>query len=229
MEYLTQFFHIVLNLDDSLDWVIKNYGLWTYLILLAIIFCETGFVVTPFLPGDSLLFAAGAFAAKGSLSLPLVLILLAAAAIAGDAANYSIGYFLGPTLHEKGRLPFVKQEYLDRTRRFYEKYGKMTIILARFVPIVRTFAPFLAGVGSMRYVEFAMYNVTGGILWVVSLVFAGYFFGNLPFVKDNFTYVIYAIIVISVMPIVIEYLRHRKDAAAAALKPAEGTQSAAGE
>ena len=212
MELLIKFVDIVLHLDQYLDQVIQTYGVWTYLILAAIIFLETGLVVTPFLPGDSLLFAAGAFAAKGSLNFPALLFLLAAAAIIGDAANYSIGYYLGPRLHEKGRLPFIKQEYLDRTHRFYEKYGKMTIILARFVPIVRTFAPFLAGVGSMRYVEFAVYNVTGGVLWVILLAGVGYFFGNLPFVQKNFTFVIMVIIVFSVLPIVIEYVRHRREA-----------------
>jgi membrane-associated protein len=228
MAYLKEFLDIVLHLDKSLDSIITNYGVWTYLILLVIIFCETGLVVTPFLPGDSLLFAAGAFAAKGSLSLPIVLAIMAAAAIVGDAVNYAIGYYLGPTLHEKGRLPFIKQKYLDRTHKFYEKYGKKTIILARFVPIVRTFAPFLAGVGSMRYTVFALFNITGGILWVLSLVFIGYFFGNLTFVKNNFTNVIYAIVVISVMPVVIEFWRHRKDPAAQPPNATAGVEPAGG-
>jgi membrane-associated protein len=210
MELLKQIIEIVLHLDKSLGDVIAQYGVWTNLILFAIIFCETGLVVTPFLPGDSLLFVAGTFAARGSLNLWGVLMLLSLAAVLGDAVNYSIGYFFGPRLCGGGR--FIKKEYLDRTHRFYEKYGKMTIILARFVPIVRTFAPFLAGVGSMRYVEFAAYNIIGGVLWVGSLTLLGYFFGNMEIVKNNFSMVIMAIIVISVMPMVIEFWRHRKDA-----------------
>ncbi|MCX7014513.1 MAG: DedA family protein [Candidatus Sumerlaeota bacterium] len=212
METLRHAVEFLLHLDKSLAQIIANYGAWTYLIVFVVVFCETGLVVTPFLPGDSLLFAVGVFAAKGSLHLGSAWVLLTAAAILGDAANYSIGHFLGPELHDRGRLPFIKQEYLDRTHRFYEKYGKMTIILARFVPIVRTFAPFLAGVGTMRYAEFALYNMTGAVLWVTLLVFAGCFFGTLPFVERNFSMVIMAIIVISILPLVIEYLRHRNDA-----------------
>ncbi len=210
MEFLKDLIEIILHLNKYLDQVIAQYGVWTHLILFAIVFCETGLVVTPFLPGDSLLFVAGTFAASGSvLNLWGVLILLSAAAILGDAANYAIGYFFGSRLCN-GR--WIKKEYLDKTHRFYEKYGKMTIILARFVPIVRTFAPFLAGVGSMRYVEFAAYNIIGGILWVGSLTLLGYFFGNMEIVKNNFSMVIMAIIVISVMPMVVEFWRHRKDA-----------------
>ncbi len=216
MDLLWKLLEGILHLDQSLDQVFQHYGALTYGFLWLIVFCETGLVITPFLPGDSLLFAAGAFAAKGSFNLGLLWILLASAAILGDAANYSIGYYLGPQLHEKGKLPFIKQKYLDRTHRFYEKYGKMTIVLARFVPIVRTFAPFLAGVGSMRYIEFAIYNVTGGIAWVSLFLGAGYFFGELPVVKNNFTLVILAIIVVSIIPIVVEYIRHRGDAPEAA-------------
>ena len=212
MSYVAKFIDVLLHVDKYLDQIIQTYGLWTYMILFIVIFCETGLVVTPFLPGDTLLFVCGAFAAKGSFSVPGVMFVLAVAAFLGDAANYSIGYYLGPTLHEKGKLPFIKQEHLDRTHKFYEKYGKATIILARFVPIVRTFAPFLAGVGSMRYLEFAIYNVTGGVLWVVVGVGAGYFFGNLPVVKDNFTLVLIAIVIISVMPMVIGYWRQRREA-----------------
>jgi membrane-associated protein len=210
MEYIKQFIDIILHLDEYLGQIIQQYGVWTNLILFAIVFCETGLVVTPFLPGDSLLFVAGTFSASGALNIWGVLILLSVAAIAGDAVNYSIGYFFGPRLCQGGGR-FIKKEYLDRTHKFYEKYGKMTIILARFVPIVRTFAPFLAGVGSMRYLEFAAYNVIGGVLWVTILTMCGYFFGNIPIVKENFTMVIMAIIVISILPIVIEYFRHRND------------------
>lgn len=202
----------ILHLDKHLGEIIQTYGVWTNLILFAIVFCETGLVITPFLPGDSLLFVAGTFAAQGSLNIWAVLGLLIVAAIGGDAVNYSIGYQLGPRLKEKGGLRFIKKEHLDRTHKFYEKYGKMTIILARFVPIVRTFAPFLAGVGSMRYIEFAAYNVIGGVAWVVLMVMGGYLFGNMPIVKENFSLVVMAIIVISVLPIVVEVIRHRKDA-----------------
>lgn len=214
MEFVSDVIQIFLHLDKHLSEIIQNYGLWTYLLLFLIIFCETGLVITPFLPGDSLLFAAGTFAAKGDLNVALLFILLSAAAIAGDAANYFIGYNIGPGLYEKKRYRFIKKEYLDRTHRFYEKYGKMTIILARFVPIVRTFAPFLAGVGSMTYFQFATYNVVGGICWVGLFVFAGYFFGNIPIVKNNFSLVIITIIIISVMPMVIEYIRHRRERSA---------------
>ncbi|HNY28729.1 MAG TPA: DedA family protein [Candidatus Sumerlaeota bacterium] len=221
MELLKHVIEIVLHLNKYLDQVIAQYGVWTHLILFAIVFCETGLVVTPFLPGDSLLFVAGTFAASGSaLNIWGILVLLSAAAVLGDAVNYSIGYFFGPRLCGGGR--FIKKEYLDRTHRFYEKYGKMTIILARFVPIVRTFAPFLAGVGSMRYIEFAAYNVVGGVLWVSVLTLLGYFFGNFEVVQKNFSMVIMAIIVISVLPMVIEYWRHRKD-------PKEEPDSGAGE
>jgi membrane-associated protein len=216
VELIRQFVEVLLHLDKYLGQVIEHYGTWTNLILFVIVFCETGLVVTPFLPGDSLLFAAGTFAARGSLNVWGLWILLSVAAVLGDAANYAIGYFFGPHLYEReeSRLikKLVKKEYLDRTHRFYEKYGKMTIILARFVPIVRTFAPFLAGVGSMRYLEFAAYNVVGGVLWVTLFVGGGYFFGNIPVVKNNFSLVILVIIVLSVMPMVIEYLRHRRAA-----------------
>jgi membrane-associated protein len=172
-------------------------------------------VVTPILPGDSLLFAAGTFAARGDLSIGLLLLILYIAAIAGDAVNYSVGWYLGPRMNPEGGR-FIKKKYLDRTHRFYEKYGKMTIILARFVPIVRTFAPFLAGVGTMRYLEFAAYNVIGGISWVSLFLVSGYFFGNIEVVKNNFSLVIMGIIIVSVLPMVYEYWRHRKEEAARA-------------
>ena len=218
MEFLRHFLDIVLHLDTFFDQVIQQYGVWTYLILFVVIFCETGLVVTPFLPGDSLLFTVGAFAARGSFNFLAAWALLWFAAFLGDTSNYSIGKFLGPTLHEKGRLPFVKQKHLERTHKFFEKYGKMTIILAQYVPIVRTFAPFLAGVGTMRYRQFVVFNITGVVSWVTLCMTAGYFFGGLPFVKEHFTMVILAIIVISVLPLVIEYLRHRNDAPEAAGK-----------
>lgn len=199
-----------LHLDTHLHSVIQAYGVWTYLLLFLIIFCETGLVVTPLLPGDSLLFAAGALAATGALDVGWLFFLLTAAAIAGDAVNYSIGHYMGPKVFYQEHGRFLKKEYLDRTHQFYEQYGGITIIIARFVPIVRTFAPFVAGVGRMTYWRFASYNVIGGIAWIAICLFAGYAFGNLPVVKENFTLVILAIILISILPGLIEFLRQRQ-------------------
>jgi membrane-associated protein len=210
VEFIKDFIDLFLHLDTHLQTVIQNYGTWTYVILFLIIFCETGLVVTPILPGDSLLFAAGAFAATGSLDLAWLLILLTVAAVLGDAVNYAIGYFMGPKVFSQPDSRFLKREYLDRTHQFYEKYGGKTIIIARFVPIVRTFAPFVAGVGSMTYVKFASYNVIGGLLWVGVCVFAGYAFGNIPVVQENFTLVILGIIFVSILPGIIELLRQRQ-------------------
>jgi membrane-associated protein len=212
MEMILKFFDILLHLDKYINVVIQDYGQWTYLILFLIVFCETGLVVTPFLPGDSLLFVAGAFAALGSLNLVWVLVLLSVAAILGDTINYWVGNYIGPKVFQMQNSRIFKKEYLDRTHQFYEKYGPITIVIGRFVPIIRTFAPFLAGVGSMTYGKFLTYNVVGGIFWIFSFTLGGYFFGNLPFVKKNFTFVIFAIIIISVMPTVIEYFRQRKAA-----------------
>lgn len=209
MELLTNFIDIFLHLDKHLNTVIQSYGTWTYLILFLIIFCETGLVVTPILPGDSLLFAAGAFAAMGSLDPMLLFVLLSVAAILGDTLNYGIGYYLGPKVFQKENSKIFKKEYLDRTHGFYERYGAKTIVFARFVPIVRTFAPFVAGVGSMTYWRFLAYNVAGGALWIAVCVFGGYFFGNIPFVKENFTAVILGIIFVSILPGIIEFMRHR--------------------
>jgi len=201
---------IFLHLDKHLDVIIRNYGMWTYAIFFLIIFLETGFVVTPFLPGDSLLFAIGSFAALGSLDVRWSVISLSIAAIAGDTVNYWIGNFTGPKVFSKKKARFLNKEYLHRTHLFYEKYGGKTIVLARFIPIIRTFAPFVAGIGSMTYSRFIVYNVTGGIAWVVIFVFAGYFFGNIPFVKKNFSLVIFVIIFISILPGIIEFMRSRK-------------------
>jgi membrane-associated protein len=212
MDYIRSFIEFFLHIDKHLIDVIGQYGFWTYLILFLIIFCETGLVVTPFLPGDSLLFAAGALAAvdqTGTLNIGLLFVLLAAAAIAGDTANYFIGQFIGLRIFEMN-IPFLKKEYLDRTHQFYEKYGGKTIILARFVPIVRTFAPFVAGVGSMTYGRFITYNVIGGIAWIALFVFGGYFIGNIPLIKDNFSIVTVLIILISVTPIAVEFVRNRR-------------------
>ncbi|MGH9464656.1 MAG: DedA family protein [Thermoanaerobaculia bacterium] len=216
MDLLGQLFDLFLHLDRHLLRLVETYGAWTYLILGAVVLLETGLVVTPFLPGDSLLFAAGAFAAAGVLELPWLLVLLSAAAIVGDTANYWIGYAVRRRLAERGRLPFVKPAHLERTHAFYEKYGAKTIILARFVPIVRTFAPFVAGVGTMTYGRFMTYNVVGGIGWVLVCTLLGYFFGNLPLVQENFSLVILAIIVVSLVPAVVEVLRARRERAAAA-------------
>ena len=210
MELLKGFTEILLHLDTHLDLVIRNYGFWTYGIFFLIIFLETGLVVTPFLPGDSLLFAGGTFAALGSLDAKWLVIFLSIAAIAGDTLNYWIGYTVGPKVFSKEKSRFLNKEYLYRTHQFYEKYGGKTIILARFIPIIRTFAPFVAGVGSMTYGRFITYNIVGGIGWVVIFVFGGYFFGNIPFVKHNFSLVIAGIILFSILPGIIEFLRHRK-------------------
>jgi len=207
VEWITQAIDLFLHLDRHLAAIIGQYGTWTYAILVLIVFCETGLVVTPFLPGDSLLFAAGSLAALGAGLDPLPLfLLLSAAAIAGDTVNYWVGDWLGQGVTE-GRYRFIRQDYLHRTHRFYEKHGGKTILLARFIPIIRTFAPFVAGVGTMTYPRFLAYNVIGGVAWVGLFVWAGYFFGNLPAVKENFSMVILAIIALSVLPIAVEVLR----------------------
>ena len=199
----------ILHLDRHLAEIIAQYGVWTYLILFLIVFAETGLVVTPFLPGDSLLFAAGTFAGLGSLDPWLTFLLLSVAAIAGDTLNYWVGRYIGPRAFS-GTVRWLRQDYLEQTRAFFEKHGGKTIVLARFIPIIRTFAPFVAGVGEMRYGRFLAYNVVGGIVWVGLFVFAGYLFGNIPVVRRNFTAVIMAIIVISVLPIVFEWLKRRR-------------------
>ncbi len=209
MELITYLIDLFLHLDEHLTEVIQTYGTWTYALLFSIIFLETGVVVTPFLPGDSLLFAAGALAATGAMDVTWLFILLAIAAILGDTVNYWIGHAIGPRAFS-GNIRFLKKEYLERTHQFYEKYGGKAIILARFVPIVRTFAPFVAGVGSMSYGRFVFYNIFGGVLWCVIFIFGGYFFGNLPVVKENFEIVIVAIILISLLPPVIEYFQSRR-------------------
>lgn len=211
MEIVAAFIEIFLHLDKHLNVVIQSYGVWTYLILFLIVFCETGLVVTPLLPGDSLLFAAGSFAALGSLDLRWLFLLLCTAAILGDTLNYSIGRFMGPKVFHKTNSRIFKKEYLEKTHKFYEKYGGKTIILARFVPIVRTFAPFVAGVGTMSYSRFVAFNITGGIAWVGIFIFGGYYFGGLSVVKHNFSIVILAIIFISILPGLIEYVRHKRN------------------
>ena len=209
MEWINFLIDFLLHLDKHLDLIIRNYGIWTYAIFFFIIFLETGLVVTPFLPGDSLLFAVGSFAALGSLDLKWLMILLSLAAIVGDSVNYWIGHVAGPKVFHKEKSRFLNKEYLYRTHRFYEKYGGKTIVLARFIPIIRTFAPFVAGIGTMGYAYFFLYNVIGGIAWVVIFVLGGYFFGNIPLVNKNFSLVIFAIIFISILPGIIEFIRQR--------------------
>lgn len=209
MEPLKDFIDFFLHLDDHLQKIISEYGTTTYAILFVIIFVETGLVVMPLLPGDSLLFAAGTFAAVGSLNIYVLIILLFIAAVLGDTVNYYFGKTIGlKVLHWKiGGRQLVKQAYLDKTHQFYEKYGAKTIVIARFVPIVRTFAPFVAGIGEMSYGKFISYNIIGGALWVVGLTLLGYFFGNIPIVKRNFETVILAIIFISVLPMIVEFVK----------------------
>lgn len=213
MEFLAAFIDFFLHLDRHLSVIIQDYGVWTYAILFLIIFCETGLVVTPILPGDSLLFAVGSFAAIGALDVSIVLLTLTIAAILGDTVNYAVGHFMGPKVFLKKDSRIFRKEYLDKTHRFYERYGGKTIIFARFVPIVRTFAPFVAGVGSMSYSRFIAFNIVGAVAWIAAFILAGYFFGAIPMVKKNFTIVIFAIIFLSMLPGVIEYLRHRRHAA----------------
>ena len=209
MDTLKYALDILLHLNKHLDTLVGNYGLWVYAILFVIVFCETGLVVTPFLPGDSLLFAAGAIAAGGQLNIFLLMVLLFVAAVLGDTVNYWIGDRAGHKLVQ--RFPrLIKQKYLDRTHEFFERYGGKTIIIARFVPIVRTFAPFVAGVGEMSYGRFMSFNVFGAFLWVVLLVPAGYFFANVPFVKENFSLVILVIIFLSILPGIFELWRERR-------------------
>ena len=209
MEILLHFVDVILHVDKYLNAIAADYGLWTYAILFLIVFCETGFVVTPFLPGDSLLFAAGALSAGGVLDPSIIAGLLVAAAFIGDNVNYWIGRRVGPAVFERDNRLF-KKEHLLKAHAFYEKHGGKTIILARFVPIVRTFAPFVAGVARMGYPKFQAYNIVGAVLWVALFVYSGFFFGNLPFIKRNFSIVIVAIIIISILPGVIEYIRHRR-------------------
>lgn len=209
MEILTSFVDIMLHLDVHLAEFVGQYGMLTYVILFLVIFAETGFVVTPFLPGDSLLFAAGAIASFGSLNIGVMVLLLIIAAILGDTANYWIGHFLGKKIVDNPKIKFINQEHIDKTEQFYKKHGAKTIILARFVPIVRTFAPFVAGVGSMHYSTFITYNVVGGILWVTLFTLLGYFFGNMEFIKHNFHYAVFAIIGLSIVPMIYEFIQHK--------------------
>jgi membrane-associated protein len=212
MNIILQFFNFVMHLDEHLTQLANNFGVWTYLILFLIVFCETGLVVTPFLPGDSMIFVIGALSATGELNLTVIIVILMLAAILGDTCNYHLGKFFGPVVFKKENVRFLNKEYLNKTHKFYEKHGGKTVIIARFIPIIRTFAPFVAGMGSMSYPKFIGYNIVGGIGWVALFLFGGYFFGNFPAVKENFTLVIMAIIAISVLPGVIAYLKNRRAA-----------------
>lgn len=207
MDFVAEIFSYILHLDKHLATLIENYGTFTYIIFFIIIFCETGLVVTPFLPGDSLLFAAGTFCALGSLDIHLLALILIISAILGDTVNYWIGNKFGESILSKNK--FIKQEHLIKTQKFYEKHGGKTIVLARFVPIIRTFAPFVAGIGKMHYPKFLSFNVIGGIVWVVIFTYGGYFFGNIPIIKNNFTLTIMAIIILSITPGIIEFIRHK--------------------
>ena len=210
MELVSWLLDLVVNLDEHLKTLVQEYGLWAYAILFLIIFLETGVVVTPFLPGDSLLFVAGTIAAIGELNVHILSVVLIVAAILGDSVNYAIGRYLGPKVFQYEDSRFFKRAYLEYTHDFFERHGGKTIVIARFVPIVRTYAPFVAGIGRLEYRRFLVFNVSGAILWVVLLAYLGYFFGNLPIIRDNLTLAIMVIIVLSLMPGVIEYWRHRR-------------------
>jgi len=210
MDLFSSFLDLVLHLDQHLRELAESYGAWIYGVLFLIVFLETGVVVTPFLPGDSLLFVAGTLAAAGELNIHLLVVLLIVAAIGGDSLNYSIGRYLGPKVFRFEDSRFFKRAYVERTRAFFERHGGKAIIIARFVPIIRTYAPFVAGIGSMPYRRFLLFNVGGAVLWVVLLAYAGFFFGNLPLVRNNLTTVILGIIVLSIMPAIIEFWRARR-------------------
>lgn len=207
---LTTLFYSILSLDKTLAALAAEYGPWLYGILFAVIFAETGLVVTPFLPGDSLLFIAGTVTASAGLNVHLLVGLLIVAAILGDSVNYAIGNYIGPRVFDKPDSRWFKQEYLRRTQAFYDRYGGVTIIIGRFVPIIRTFAPFLAGVAGMSYRKFLAFNVIGGILWVASLVYAGYVFGNIPWVKENLTFIVIGIVIVSLIPAVTTFFAERR-------------------
>ncbi len=209
MDLLLSGWDLLVHLDRHLAVLLQQYGAWVYLLLFAIIFCETGLVVTPFLPGDSLLFIAGALAAGGGIDVHLLALLLVAAAVLGNTVNYSIGRFIGPKVFHWEESRFFNRKALDRAHAFYEKHGGKTIVITRFVPILRTFAPFVAGIARMTYLNFTAYNVAGALAWVLSLLYAGYWFGNVPFVKQNLTWVIVGIVVLSVTPLAFEYVRQR--------------------
>ncbi|KZL91739.1 DedA family protein [Clostridium magnum] len=203
--------NVILHLDKYLNVILQNYGIWTYAIIFLIIFCETGLVITPFLPGDSILFAAGALAAMGSIDIFILFIVFYIAAVVGDTVNYFIGKKIGNKILEKEDIKYINKEYLNKAHRFYEKNGSMTIVLGRFIPIIRTFVPFVAGIGEMNYFQFIVYNVMGGFVWVSIFLWGGFFFGDLPFIKHNFSYVLTAIIIISLIPAVVTFIKEKRN------------------
>ena len=209
MEWLTALFDVIVHLDEHLLWLARNYGVWIYAVLFLIVFCETGLVVTPFLPGDSLLFVAGTVAGAGEMNVHVMAALLILAAVLGDSVNYAVGHYLGPRVFRYEDSWFFKKAYVERTHAFFERHGGKTIVIARFVPIVRTYAPFVAGIGRMRYGRFLLFNVGGAVLWVVLLTYAGYLFGNVPLIKNNLTLVIVLIVLLSISPGIIEVARQR--------------------
>jgi len=211
MEFILQIVDFIVHIDVHLAQIIQDYNTWTYGILFAIVFAETGFVVTPFLPGDSLIFAAATFAAKGALNPWLIFITMTTAGIIGDGVNYSIGHYIGPRVFTED-MRFLKREYLDKAHEFFEKHGGKAVVLARFMPIVRTFVPFVAGAGSMTYSKFVVYNVVGAVAWVGLFTVLGYYFGTIPAVEENFTFVIFAIIILSILPPIFEAVRERNKA-----------------
>ncbi len=214
MEYIIYIFDFLVHLDMHIKEIIDNYGMWIYLIMFIVIFCETGFVVTPFLPGDSLLFILGAFAASGEVSIYYIALMLIIAAITGNIVNFHVGSYVGPLIFEREKIRFLKKEYLIQTHDFYERHGGKTIIIARFLPIIRTFAPFVAGIAQMEYKRFLIYNIVGSVAWVTLFIMGGYFFGNIPWVQKNLTIIILLILVISTMPAIIGFFRVNRQTAA---------------
>lgn len=210
MDLFSGYVDVILHLDRYLGALIQSYGVWTYVILFLVVFAETGLVVAPFLPGDSLLFAAGAFAAAGAFDVKLLFVLLSSASFIGDNVNYWVGRYVGPNVLGGGRVRFVNRRHLERTERYYEEHGPYTIVVARFMPVLRTFAPFVAGIGRMSYPRFVAYSVAGSLLWNAVFVLGGYFFGNIPAVKENFTAAIMLIIAVSFLPTIMELVRQRR-------------------
>ncbi|KRU28931.1 membrane protein [Clostridium sporogenes] len=211
MSIIGNFINALLHLDKYLNVIIQNYGVWTYALIFLIIFCETGLVITPFLPGDSILFAAGALAATGSFKIVILFVVLYLAAVIGDTVNYHIGQKIGTKILEKEDVKYLNKEYLKKAHTFYEKHGSMTIVVGRFIPIIRTFVPFVAGIGEMSYLKFIIYNVLGGLLWIALFLGGGYLFGNLPFIKQHFSYVVIAIIIISIIPVAVTFIREKRN------------------
>lgn len=211
MSIIGTFINVILHLDKYLNVITQNYGVWTYILIFLIIFCETGLVITPFLPGDSILFATGALASIGSLKILILFMLFYMAAVIGDTVNYYIGQKVGNKILEKKDVKYINKEYLKKANIFYEKHGSMTIVVGRFIPIIRTFVPFVAGIGEMSYSKFIIYNMLGGLLWVTLFLGGGYFFGNLPFIKQHFSYVLIAIIIISIIPAIAAFIKEKRD------------------